>query len=294
MSSVSDLALPVLAVVTVIGAAVISTDMAAWQDPAPRTSALKVCADPNNMPYSNAAGDGFENALASLVANDLGLSLRYTWWPQRRGFLRNTLQAKLCDVVMGVPTTSTGLATTRPYYRSTYVVVARQDRNLRSDALDDARLHQLRIGVHVVGGGGDVPPALALARHGLLSNLHGYSIYGDYSNASPPSALIQAVAWGEIDLAVMWGPLAGYFVSRESRPLDMLPLPPRFDTAATPMTYAISMGVREEDTRLRALLDGVVRRRHEDIRSVLQRYGVPMVSESPMSASKLQRGKRDE
>src|SRR5690349_11705224 len=282
MSSASNLALPLLAGVAVCGVAGVSADMmAGWQDSAASPATMRVCADPNNMPYSNGRGDGFENALARLVANDLGRNVQYTWWPQRRGFLRNTLQAGRCDVVMGVPAASPGLATTSAYYRSSYVVVARHDRSWRSESLDDAQLHRLRIGVHVVGGGGDVPPALALARHGLLPNLHGYSIYGDYAQESPPSTLIQAVAWGEIDVAIVWGPLAGYFVNREARPLDLLPLPKRFDTPATPMTYAIAMGVRKEDARLRAQLDAVVARRHEDISGLLRRYGVPVVSERP-------------
>lgn len=277
MSSVSNSALLLLA--TALAAVAAAADHPVSGSPQP-SAILRVCADPNNMPYSNLRGEGFENALAQLIAHELGRAVEYIWWPQRRGFLRNTLNAGSCDAVMGVPNGTPGVQTTRPYYRSMYVFVSRHDRRLFVDSLDDWQLRKLRIGVHVVGGNGDVPPAVALTSHGLAMNLRGYRIYGDYSRPSPASALLRAVADGEIDVAVIWGPMAGYFVDHDSQWLDMAPLPARFDTARTPMAYDISIAVRSGDSALRTQLDNALERRNADVRKLLLRFGVPMTAGS--------------
>jgi mxaJ protein len=236
---------------------------------------LRVCADPNNLPFSNAKEEGFENALARLVAGDLGADVSYTWWPQRRGFIRNTLRAKQCDLVIGVPAGYELVQTTNPYYRSTYVFVTRKD-GPQVTSLDDPALRKLRIGVHVVGDdGSNVPPAQALANRGIVANIRGYSIYGDYSLPDPPRTLIDAVARDEVDVAIAWGPLAGYFASREPAALTLTAVPP--DSSPLPMSFAIAMGVRRGDDALRARLDEVIDRRREDIRSLLIRYGVPLL-----------------
>jgi mxaJ protein len=236
---------------------------------------LRVCADPNNLPFSNATEEGFENALARLIAAELGVDVSYTWWPQRRGFIRNTLRAKQCDVVIGVPAAYELAQTTKPYYRSTYVFVTRKD-GPHIDSLDDPALRKLRIGVHVVGDdGSNVPPAQALANRGVVANIRGYSIYGDYSQPDPPRALIDAVAREEVDVAIAWGPLAGYFASREAVPLVVTAVPP--DASPLPMSFAIAMGVRRGDDELKARLDSVLERRREDIRALLTRYGVPLL-----------------
>jgi mxaJ protein len=278
MSSASSFTLPIVAALTAFGVAGMSTEMAiGLQDERP-ASELRVCADPNNLPYSNEREQGFENALAQLIAADLHRSLRYTWWPQRRGFIRETLQAGRCDVVMGIPTTSQSVRLTQPYYRSSFMFVTRRDAHLPAEAFDDAHLRRLRIGVHVVGGGNDVPPAHALAARGMVANVRGYSIYGDYSKPHPPSALIEAVARGEIDVAVVWGPLAGYFARRQPAALDVEPIPARFDTPFTPMAFDISIGVRRADAQLQTALNEVLKRRREDTRQLLQRYDVPVVT----------------
>ena len=278
MSSASSYLVPLVAAMSAFGVAGMSTEMAiGWQDDRP-VSELRVCADPNNLPYSNERGEGFENALARLIAADLHRTLRYTWWPQRRGFIRETLQVGRCDVVMGMPTTSQSVRLTQPYYRSSFMFVTRRDDHLPPAALDDAHLRRLRIGVHVVGGGNDVPPAHALAARGMMGNVRGYSIYGDYSQPHPPSALIEAVARREIDVAVVWGPLAGYFARRQPAALDVEPIPARFDTPITPMAFDISIAVRRADAQLQAALDGVLKRRRGDVRQLLQRYDVPVVS----------------
>jgi mxaJ protein len=256
---------------------------AAERGPSPAASAsasagtLRVCADPNNLPFSNDRGQGFENAIARMAAADLHRTVAYTWFPQRRGFVRNTLKAKLCDVVIGVPTRLEMVQATAPYYRSSYVFVTRRDRHLDIRSFDDPRLRTLRIGVHAVGDDyANVPPALALARRGIVDNLHGYSIYGDYSQPNPPRALIDAVADGSIDVAVAWGPFAGYFAREEKQPLAIHPVEGVTDPALA-MRYDISMGVRKDDAALRRALDGFIARRREAIHDVLVRYGIPVV-----------------
>jgi mxaJ protein len=248
---------------------------------APATE-LRVCADPNNLPFSNERLEGFENALAELIAKDLGRSVRYAWWPQRRGFIRSTLDAGRCDVVMGVPRSFELTQTTSAYYRSTYVFVSRSDRGLDISSFDDPRLRQLRIGLHAIGDDyANVPPAQSLAARGLVDNLRGYSIYGAYSQPDPPRALVDAVARGEIDIAIAWGPLAGYFVERSTVPLTIVPVSPYDERTGMPMTFDIAMGLRRGDPGLRTELERVLTRRERDIRRLLTNYGVPLVDTQP-------------
>lgn len=240
---------------------------------------LRVCADPNNLPFSNDKGEGFENALAELVARELGRQVAYTWWPQRRGFIRETLKAHRCDLVVGVPARFEMLEPTSAYYVSSYVFVTRRDRHLDIRALDDPRLKGLKIGIHAIGDDySNVPPAQVLADHGLAANIRGYSIYGDYSKPNPPHQLIDAVARGEVDVAIAWGPLAGYYASREPVALDLQPVPDDPAEPLLPMRYAIAMGVRHGDDALREQVDAVLARRRDDILAVLRRYGVPLVA----------------
>jgi mxaJ protein len=237
---------------------------------------LRVCADPNNLPFSNRRLEGFENRLAEIVARDLGAELRYTWWPQRRGFVRNTLKAGECDVLLGVPSSFELALTTRPYYRSTYVFVARRDRHLDVRSFDDPLLHRLRIGVQMIGDDGyNAPPAHALASRGIVDRVVGYTVYGDYSRPNPPARILDAVARGEVDLAVVWGPLAGYFGPREPVPLSLTPVSPQIDMPFLPFVFDISMAVRREDKELRAELDEVLEREQPRIDALLRRYGVP-------------------
>jgi quinoprotein dehydrogenase-associated probable ABC transporter substrate-binding protein len=239
---------------------------------------LRVCADPNNLPFSNARQEGFENRIASLVARDLGADLRYTWWAQRRGFVRSTLGAGACDLVMGAPSTFERVLATRPYYRSTYLFVSRRDRALDIRSFDDPALRRLRIGVQIIGADyASTPPAHALARRGLVDNVAGYTVYGDYTRPDPPARIIDAVARGEVDIAVVWGPLAGYFARRSAAALALAPVSPAIDPPALPFVYDISMGVRRGDQALRARLDEVLARRRRDIDAILDAYGVPRV-----------------
>jgi mxaJ protein len=239
-------------------------------------TAFRVCADPNNLPFSNEKGEGFENRIAERLASDLGLPLQYTWKPQRRGFVRTTLNAGECDVIMGVPNSYDMVQTSRPYYHSTYVFVYRRDRGYHITSLADSALRRLKIGIHVIGDDyHNTPPAQALAARGIIDNVQGYTIYGDYSRPNPPARLIDAVARGDVDVAIVWGPLAGYFVPREPVPLAIVPVPASSDISGEKWTFAISMGVRHRDSGLAQLLDQLLDREQPSIDSILSEFGVP-------------------
>ncbi|MET3971999.1 mxaJ protein [Bradyrhizobium sp. i1.4.4] len=247
--------------------------------------ALRVCADPNNLPFSNSAEAGFENKLATLVAAHFSEKVSYTWWAQRRGFIRNTLKADKCDVVMGVPAGYDLVETTKPYYRSTYVFVTRQDRQLDLSSLIDPRLHHLAIGVHLIGDdGNNPPPAQALGDQGIVDNVRGYSIYGDYRKPNPPARLIEAVESGDIDVAAAWGPLAGYFAQHSLVPLTVTPIRDTERFAPQQFQFAIAMGVRKGDHALRDRLDAFIDERRSEVNALLRSYGVPLV-DMPVTAS---------
>ncbi len=227
---------------------------------------LRVCADPNNLPFSNSRHEGFENKLANLIASDLHAKVSYTWWAQRRGFIRNTLNAGKCDVVMGVPSSFDLALTTNSYYRSSYVFVTRKDRKLDIRSFDDPRLRKLRIGVHLVGDdGANTPPVHALSARGIVGNLRGYMLAGDYARPNPPARLIDAVVNGEVDVAVAWGPLAGYFARNASVPLKLVQVSPAIDLPFLPEVYDISLAVRRSDKNLKYELDAVLERENDAI-----------------------------
>jgi mxaJ protein len=254
---------------------------------APARRVLRVCADPNNLPFSNERGEGFENELAVLVARELNADLRYTWWAQRRGFFRNTLRAGTCDLVAGVPTSLEMVLPTRPYYRSTYVFVYREDARFRVRSFDDPVLRKLRVGVQFIGDDyANTPPAHALSARGIVQNVTGFSIYGNYAEPNPPARIIDAVAAGTIDVAVVWGPLGGYFASRARVPLRLVPVSPQIDVPFLPFVYDISMGVRRDDPGLKADVEGVLLRRRAAIDAILDRYGVPRVGTTGRAASR--------
>ena len=260
----------------IIAASVVVAAALACQREPSRT--IRVCADPNNLPFSNQAQQGFENVLASLLASDRGARLEYQWWAQRRGFVRNTLGANACDIVMGVPANFDPTLTTKPYYRSSYVFVSRRERHLGLSSLDDPRLRGLRIGVQMIGDDfNNTPPAHALSNRGLVRNVVGYSVFGDYAKPSPLSAIVDAVDRGEVDAAVVWGPAAGYFA--RDRALDLAPVSPHADSPSLPFVFDISMGVRRGDTALRDELNDFIARRAADINRVLDEYNVPRVGD---------------
>jgi quinoprotein dehydrogenase-associated probable ABC transporter substrate-binding protein len=242
---------------------------------------LRVCADPNNLPFSNDRLEGFENRLAAMMADDAGMELRYAWWAQRRGFIRNTLNAGECDVVMGVPASFDLALTTRPYYRSGYVWVSRTDRRHALRSLDDPGLKRLRLGVQMIGDDfSNSPPAHALASRGLVSNIVGYSVLGDYSEPNPPARIVDAVARGEVDAALVWGPLAGFFARTASTPLTLAPIEPQIDLPFLPFVFDIAMAVRRGDVQRAGMIDRFIERRQKDIDALLREFGVPRLDRS--------------
>jgi mxaJ protein len=237
---------------------------------------LRVCADPNNLPFSNARGEGFENRVAELIAAELGTRVEYTWWAQRRGFVRNTLDAGKCDVVIGVPHSYDLVLTTQPYYRSTYVFVAPRATQPPLRSLDDPRLERMKVGVQMIGDDfNNTPPAHALARRGLTRNVIGYSVYGDYSQPNPLASIVRAVSARDVDAALVWGPAGGYF-ARDAG-LEVTPIDVPDDGPARPFVFDIAMGVRHKDVQLRNQLNAFIDRRRADIDAILADFGVPRV-----------------
>jgi mxaJ protein len=266
-----------LVAVIVAGCAACSrSDVASGVSRTPRI--LRVCADPNNLPFSNQHEEGFENHLAQLIARELHARVEYTWWAERRGFTRQTVSAGLCDVVGGVPRGFERTLVTAPYYRSSYVFVTRRDRGLRLRTLDDPQLQSLRIGVQLIGDDGrNTPPAHALAARHLISNIVGFTVYGDYLEPNPPARIVEAVARGDVDVALVWGPLAGYFAKRQRVPLEVTPVA-RIDDPQTPMAFEVSVGVAKRRPELRDEINQVLEQRRPEIDRLLDDYGIPRVT----------------
>lgn len=249
---------------------------ASARDGSSPASTLRVCADPGNLPFSNRARRGFENRIAELVARRFGARLEYTWWAQRRGFFRNTLNAGLCDVVIGAPLALPMARTTRPYYRSTFAFVARTDSAL-SDlrSLDDPRLQHLKIGVPLAGDDGANPvPVIALARRGLTSNLVGFSLWAEFGRSLPAAA--QAVLERSLDVAILWGPVAAAAAKSSRGALTMHPVLETKDLAV-PLAYSISMAVRRSDSALAERLDALIEREQASLTKILRAHWVPLL-----------------
>jgi quinoprotein dehydrogenase-associated probable ABC transporter substrate-binding protein len=235
-------------------------------------SELKVCADPNNLPFSDEKKDGFENKIAELMGAELGLKVDYVWFPQIIGFVRNTLRVHLCDLVMGTVVGDEIMQTTNPYYFTTYVMLYRSDKGLDLEGLHDPRLASLRLGV--VAG---TPPADLLARYNLMPHTQPYALTVDTRALSPTHQMVQDVVDGTIDVGFLWGPIAGYYRKHDSLPLSLMPL--KSEPGAARMEYHIAMGVRANEPEWRRRINAAIVKRQGEITSTLRDYGVPLLNE---------------
>jgi mxaJ protein len=230
---------------------------------------LKVCADPDNLPFSNRKAQGFDNKIAAVLAQELGRNLQFVWQRAGRGFVRENLNKGVCDVLVGVPAQFRPVLTTAPYYSSSYVFVTRRDRRLKISSFDDPRLKDLKIGVQILDDD-YAPPARALSRRQLVANIVGFEVDGEEAGD-----IVRAVAQKKVDVAVVWGPLAGYYAVRQAVPLELAPVEPEFDPPALPFRFAMSLGVRKSDRALKEQLERALAKRHAQINRILRAYSVP-------------------
>ena len=255
--------------------------LVAFATPVMAQNELRVCADPNNLPFSNQRLEGFENKIAALLADDLRMKPSYFWQKQRQGFVRQTLGANRCDAIMGIPASYDRVLSTQPYYRSGYAFVSVNSRHLSIKSFDDPQLRELKIGLHAIGSdGANSPPAHALARRGLAKNVVGYSMWGDASVENPQGELIKAVADGEIDLAIVWGPIGGYFAKKYGSTLVVTLAPADKEMPSQPFTFDIAIGVRKDNKALAAKLEKSLERKQREIRNILDAYNIPFIQSS--------------
>ncbi len=235
---------------------------------------LRVCADPRNLPFSNEKGEGFENKLAELFADKLQKKLDYMYFPQATGFVRVTLGAHRCDVIMGFPQGDDLVQGTNPYYRTAYALIAKQGSGLEDVmTLEDARLKGKHIGV--VAG---TPPATNMAAAGLMANAKPYPLMIDTRVDSSAQAMIDDLSKGDIDAGVLWGPMAGFYARKADPPLHVTPLVK--EATGPRMVYRIGMGVRAADQNWKRLLNRLIQENQPAINKILIDYGVPLLDEN--------------
>jgi mxaJ protein len=244
---------------------ILSTATLAWGATAP----LRICSDPDNLPFSNRAQSGFDNRIATLLAHDLGRTPVFVWTRSRRGFMREQFNKNACDVLMGVPVGMKAVATTRPYYRSSYVFVTREKEHLQFTSFDDPRLNGRRIGLQIMEE--DLsPPSLPLIRSGHAGQLVGFESFGTQAGD-----IVRAVSDGRMGTAVVWGPLAGYYAARQHEHLALSFVSPAVDRAGIPFVFSIAVGVHKQDTALRDAVNASLTRLEPKIRTILATYKVP-------------------
>jgi quinoprotein dehydrogenase-associated probable ABC transporter substrate-binding protein len=240
---------------------------------------FRACADPHALPFSNQAGEGFENKIAELFARKLGKSVAYTFYPDATGFIRNTLNAHRCDVVLGIAQGDDMVQPTSPYYRTSYVAAYRKDGPLKGlESLSDPRLKTAKIGI--VAG---TPPATVLAENGLLGQIKSYALVVDTRYDSPTRQMMDDLDHGDIDIALLWGPIAGYYAAKAKTPTTIVPLVK--DQKDTRMVFRIVMGVRRSDQNWKRALNKLISENQSEIHEILRSYGVPLLDENdkPMS-----------
>ena len=234
---------------------------------------FRVCADPHNLPLSNEQGQGFENKIADLFAKQLSKSVGYVWYPQVIGFVRNTLNVFRCDVVMGVAENSGLMQNTNPYYRSVYALAIRPGTGLDGvTSLEDKRLVGKRIGVVA-----KTPPSTIMAMNGLMATAKSYILALAQENSdSPAKEMMDDLAAGRIDAAVLWGPMAGYYAKHEPVPIKVIPL--LHEPGPVPMDFSITMGVRYSDQAWKRQLNQLIAKNQAKINQILDEYGVPLLN----------------
>ena len=241
---------------------------------------LRVCADPANLPFSNDKKEGFENKIADIVGEELKVPVEYTWFPQVTGFLRNTLFAKRCDLVVGTGQGDPSLLNTNALYGSTYALLYKPNSGLDGvDSLLDPRLKDKRIGV--VAG---TPPSNLIAKAGLMAKAKPYQLVVDRRYDSPAEDMVKDIRSGDIDAGVLWGPIGGYFANKGGDKLTVVPLIK--DAQGNRMEFRITMGVRQGDDLWKRQLNDIIRKRQGDIDKVLLEYGVPMIDDDGKSITK--------
>ena len=241
---------------------------------------FRACVDPRNLPFSNEAGEGFENKIAEVFAKKLGKGLAYTFYPGATGFVRNTLNAQRCDVMLGVAIGDDIVQPTNPYYRTAYTAVYAASGPLAGlDTLTDPRLKTAKIGV--VAG---TPPVNYLAVNGLLGQVKSYALMVDTRYDSPTAQMMDDLDHGVIDVALVWGPIGGYYAGKAKTPLSLVPLVK--ETGGPKMTYRIAMGVRRSDQNWKRDLNKLIQQNRAEIDAILRSYRVPLLDENdkPLAA----------
>ena len=233
---------------------------------------LKVCADPNNLPFSDEKKEGFENKIAELLGTAHGLKVEYTWFPQTIGFVRNTLRAYRCDLVIGTVAGDESMQTTNPYYFTTYVMLYRSDKGLSLKGLQDPQLARLRLGVVSA-----TPPSDLLVRHALMANAKPYPLSVDTRVESPTHQMVKDLMAGSIDVGLLWGPIAGYYRQHDKLPLTLVPLAD--EPGAARMKYHIAMGVRPNEPEWRRRVNAMIVEQQPQLTAILREYGVPLLNE---------------
>jgi mxaJ protein len=248
--------------------------------PADETKQLRVCGDPNNLPFSNDKLQGIENKIANVIAKDLGRTVAYTWWPHQRGLVKRVLNTGRCDVLLGIPKGYDPVLWTKPYYRTGYVLAYRKDRGLKVRSLDDPVLKTLKIGVQV-----NTPPHDALGQRGIADNVVGYQLMFDsnFHAEDYPGKLVEDLIAGNIDVGLVWGPVAGYFAKKKGAPLELVLHEDR-PQAGERFAFDISMGVRKRDKELKGKLEEALARSHDEITHILEDFGVPLLPASEEKA----------
>jgi len=245
------------------------------------TGVLRVCADPDNLPASNQKHEGYEIKIAELVANTWGWKVEYAWWPVRRGFFGRALNGGYCDVAITAPSGLDMAGVTKPYFRSGYYIVYRKDKGYDLTSIADSTFRRLRIGVHILNSDAEnTPPAMALSKFGVVGNLVGFPT--NYSDLYRPEDIIKAVENDSIDVAIVWGPAAGYWVKQSKVPLVMNKVQ-EHEVDGFPFEFSMGMGVRRRDRGLRDSLQTVLDAKHGDIEKILNDFGVPLL---PMDSIK--------